>query len=263
MKIKIDKILIKKISIVIVFSLLVILALTNLLFNFSLNFLNEAFNYSLINLSLVSTLKIASGFFEFLQGFSDIIDRMFNFFLSINFLILFQITILKISNLVAIKIVIVAVFILSFVKPVRMFFLKILVFLLFLNPGLSLYISSVKLLSDNINLELGKNVNLKFEELNNTLNKEELFENSDEQDGKKGFMENAKSFFKDPVKSFVSGTKEKFNQIVTYTSKLLQTVMELTIVYFVNSIIIFFMLPIVYFFSLYIITKKLFLSIIS
>ena len=105
MKIKLDKDTVKKVVVWVVLALFVAVVLTNLFYNYSLTFLNETFNYSLINLSLVSTLKILTGFFEFLRGFSEIIDKIFNYFLVINFLIFSQTTLLKLSSLIVVRLV--------------------------------------------------------------------------------------------------------------------------------------------------------------
>ena len=72
--------------------------------------------------------------------------------------------------------------------------------LFFFNPGLSIYVSCIKVVSDSVNLELGKNVNTKFEELNNILKKDDLLEPENSKTNNKNFFENTKEFFKDPVK---------------------------------------------------------------
>ncbi len=253
-----DKKIIKRVFLIIASIFFVILGVTNLLFDFSLNFLNESFNYSLLNLGFSSTLKISAGVFDFLKGFGDIIDKIFNFFLAINFLILFQITFLKLSNLIVVKIFIVSTFLLSFIPSVRRYSVKIFVILLFLNPGLSLYVSGVKLISDSINLELGKNVSDKFKELDETVKNNKLIDETKRENEEKKSNEEAKDFFKSPFKSIFAGLQDKLNSSIKYISTLLQTVMELVIIYLVNSVIIFFVLPVFYFYCLYILAKKIF-----
>lgn len=258
MKIKLDKDTVKKVVVWVVLALFVAVVLTNLFYNYSLTFLNETFNYSLINLSLVSTLKILTGFFEFLRGFSEIIDKIFNYFLVINFLIFSQTTLLKLSSLIVVRLVILLVFVLTFIKPLRSLFIKILIVLFFFNPGLSIYVSCIKVVSDSVNLELGKNVNTKFEELNNILKKDDLLEPENSKTNNKNFFENTKEFFKDPVKNLATNIKEKLSLFITYTSKLLQVAIELSIVYFVNTMILFFALPVIYFFVLYLYIRRSF-----
>jgi hypothetical protein len=230
-----------------------------LLYNPSSDFLKETLNLSLSNLGLITGIKILSGTVDFLKGIQDIVEKIFNYFLAINGLIFFQMTLLKLSNMIFFRILIVLVSLLLLLKPARKLALKILLILLFINPGLQLYVMGVKLISHQANLEMGRTINDELQNISKTMNEQDQVNDeskSDKDENNASFTDKIKNFFSEGInktKAFLEKTADKIMKIA---NKLL----ELVINYFVSMMILFLILPLIYFFVLYLIAKKIFIN---
>jgi hypothetical protein len=261
MKIKFTKEVIKKIIMFSLFGILAIVSLTGFLYKNSFDFLRETLNYSLTNLGLSTGLKILAGTFGFLKGISDIIDKVFNFFLIINGLIFFQMTLLKLSNLLVFRILIIVSFLTCFIKPIQKIALKIFIILIFINPGLQIYVTCVKYISIEANLELGKNIKEQMEKINSNIEEGNLTEKAEnnaieQKNEDESIIEKAKSFFTKTKENIITSTSSIFKKSFTYLEKLVNGLLEIVIDYFVTALILFLILPGLYFFVLYKLLKR-------
>ncbi|OHD10573.1 MAG: hypothetical protein A2086_09450 [Spirochaetes bacterium GWD1_27_9] len=252
---------IKPMMFTIISIILIIAANIPFLYQYCQNFLKETFEFSVTNLTFATSLKILTGTLDFLEGFSDIIEKLFNFFLTINLLIFFQMALLKISELIIVKIIIIVSFVLIFVKPINKIAIKVLIILLFINPGLKFYIVGVEFISKSTKLEMGKSIKKHFEKIdlslkeNKTENNGELQNKSEE---KKSLLEKAKDLFFNPQENILNKAKGEILKFSGYMNDLISYLVELTIEYIISVTILFFILPLLYFYSLYIVLKKFF-----
>jgi hypothetical protein len=256
-KIKINETLVKNIAVYAVLLILVFFSTTGLLFNASSEFLKDTLNLSLSNLGLVTGIKILSGTVDFLKGIQDIVEKIFNYFLAINGLILFQATLLKLSNMIFFRVMIILVSFACIFKSLRKISLKILLILLFINPGLQIYVLGVKFISNQANLEMGKSINSELQNISQSMNaaNKDSGESVSEDTSGVSFSDRIKNFFS----TGINKTKEFLGKTADNLMKTSNKILELVINYFVSMMILFLILPVIYFLVLYLIFKKFFI----
>ena len=254
----------------VILTLLIILAISNLISDFSLSFLKETSGLALKNLGIVAGLKVISATLPLLKGFSDIIGKILDFLLIVNGLILLQIALIKISKVIVLKILMVCLFGLTFIKKARLIALRVLVVLLFINPGLSLYILTVKSVSKAAKLDSGEEITRRLESIG-SLSGEELEdmsrEGSDDRervvDTRQGMDIFSKfgEYIKDKTTDTGSFISKQLDMAKSYLSQLLENLFKATINYFITVLVLFLVLPVVYFYILYLLMKRIFANI--
>ena len=258
MKMKINRDLARKVSIYALMGILVFFSTTGLLFNPSTGFLKETLNLSLSNLGLAAGIKILAGTVDFLEGIRDIVEKIFNYFLAINGLIFFQITLLKLSNMLFFRLLILSVCVLLFFKSIRKTVIKILVLMLFINPGLQFYVIGVKFISYQADLELGKSINAELRGISKSIDMQTDTDDKNSTQPEDG----SKTSFIDRIKNFVgesiNKTKKMLSSMLNDLTSAANRLLELVINYFISMMVLFLILPVIYFFVLYLIAKKYF-----
>jgi len=199
-------------------------------------FLSDSLTFAISNLGIVSLVKILTGSLKVLSGFSDIADKIFNLVFFSSVLIYLQYILIVLNKILIIKILILVFLLLSIVKSFRKLFFKIVIILLFINPGLNIYITALKYISEESKLELGRGINNDINEFKNldfgmsTDKKEEPKESID----KKSFFQSIKDVFsfdslKETTTRFIDESISSFNQKV-------QALLEMSIKYFLNVV---------------------------
>jgi hypothetical protein len=137
--------------------LLIVVVATDMLYSPGHSFLLKTSGTAMANLGGVAALKIAAGFTGVLEGLSDILDKIMNFMLLSNLMILLQVMLLELSRSLLVKVLVVACLAAMFVPALRSRILlrKLLIVLLVVNPGLALYLTGVGLLSRSAAVEMG------------------------------------------------------------------------------------------------------------
>jgi len=220
-------------------------------------FLLETLSFSIKNLGISAGVKILCESFDFLKGFVSLSDKIFNFLLITNALIVLQITLLKISNFIFLKILITIVFVLSYFKIIRKIMIRILILLLFINPGLPVYISLVKIMSNSVSLETGKNIESKFNDFKSSLQGKSI----DKTEESKLQNDNANKSLFEKAGELINSAKERItdsiNLMVERAGKALNAIFEVIISYFITILVLFIIMPFLYFYILYHLFKNI------
>lgn len=272
----IERILSNKNKLFLTLVLLVFCALAMLdLYNQSaMKYIEDSFGFALTNIGIVAVLKIISGALPLTNGISDILDKIFNFFFFANILIGIQYILLVVNKILFIKILIIVFFVIRFVPQFRAIATKILIILLFFNPGLNLYIGAVKIISDEANMTINNDLNNKinhirsilgispkielpeFEELGDTrstlskvIGEIGIF-GQNIQDTAKGITNTITNPI-DSTQKTLDEAKSKILKSMQIIGDSLSVILSLSIKYILNVFFLYFLMPIVYFYIMY------------
>ncbi len=272
----IERILSNKNKLFLTLVLLVFCALAMLdLYNQSaMKYIEDSFSFALTNIGIVAVLKIISGALPLTNGISDILDKIFNFFFFANILIGIQYILLVVNKILFIKILIIVFFVIRFVPQFRAIATKMLIILLFFNPGLNLYIGAVKIISDEANMTINNDLNNKinhirsilgispkielpeFEELGDTrstlskvIGEIGIF-GQNIQDTAKGITNTITNPI-DSTQKTLDEAKSKILKSMQIIGDSLSVILSLSIKYILNVFFLYFLMPIVYFYIMY------------
>ena len=272
----IERILSNKNKLFLTLVLLVFCALAMLdLYNQSaMKYIEDSFSFALTNIGIVAVLKIISGALPLTNGISDILDKIFNFFFFANILIGIQYILPVVNKILFIKILIIVFFVIRFVPQFRAIATKMLIILLFFNPGLNLYIGAVKIISDEANMTINNDLNNKinhirsilgispkielpeFEELGDTrstlskvIGEIGIF-GQNIQDTAKGITNTITNPI-DSTQKTLDEAKSKILKSMQIIGDSLSVILSLSIKYILNVFFLYFLMPIVYFYIMY------------
>ena len=240
----------------------------------AMKYIEDSFSFALTNIGIVAVLKIISGALPLTNGISDILDKIFNFFFFANILIGIQYILLVVNKILFIKILIIVFFVIRFVPQFRAIATKILIILLFFNPGLNLYIGAVKIISDEANMTINNDLNNKinhirsilgispkielpeFEELGDTrstlskvIGEIGIF-GQNIQDTAKGITNTITNPI-DSTQKTLDEAKSKILKSMQIIGDSLSVILSLSIKYILNVFFLYFLMPIVYFYIMY------------
>lgn len=240
-------------------------------------YIEDSFSFALSNIGIVAVLKIISGALPLTSGINNILDKIFDFFFLANILIGIQYILLIVNKILFVKILIIIFFALRFIAYFRALSTKILIILLFFNPGLNLYINAIKIISNEANMTIDNDLKVKMEGIKNMLGiapKVELPQIKDIEEigdtrstmskiiGEIGmFGQNIQDSAKevtDTITSPIDSTQKALDEAKTKILKGMQVigdslsvVLNLTIKYILNIFFLYFLMPIVYFYIMY------------
>ncbi|RAX54487.1 hypothetical protein CCY99_03825 [Helicobacter sp. 16-1353] len=260
--------------ILLVFSILAIFDFFN---KSAISYIEDSFTFALSNIGIVAVLKIIVGALPLTSGISDILDKIFNFFFLANILIGIQYVLLIINKILFVKILIILFFALRLIPQFRLVSTKILIILLFFNPGLNLYINAIKIISNEANMTIDNDLKVKMENIKNMLgitppqarvmpeidlNFGDTRSATSKLIGEIGMMgqsinDGAKSVANtitspiDSTTQALDNAKEKMLNGMQIIGDTLSIVLNLTIKYILNVFFLYFLMPIVYFYILY------------
>lgn len=251
-----------------------VLAMLDLYNQSAMKYIEDSFSFALTNIGIVAVLKIISGALPLTNGISDILDKIFNFFFFANILIGIQYILLVVNKILFIKILIIVFFVIRFVPQFRAIATKILIILLFFNPGLNLYIGAVKIISDEANMTINNDLNNKinhirsilgispkielpeFEELGDTrstlskvIGEIGIF-GQNIQDTAKGITNTITNPI-DSTQKTLDEAKSKILKSMQIIGDSLSVILSLSIKYILNVFFLYFLMPIVYFYIMY------------
>ncbi len=251
-----------------------VLAMFDLYNQNAIEYIEDSFSFALTNIGIVAVLKIISGALPLTNGINDILDKIFNFFFLANILIGIQYILLISNKILLFKILIIVFFVIRFIPQFRYISTKILVILLFFNPGLNLYIGAIKIVSDESNMTINNDLNNRINHIKSILGispKLELPEFEELGDtrstlskviGEIGiFGKNMQDTAKDvanTITSPIDSTQKTLDEAKTKILKSMQligdslsVILSLSIKYILNIFFLFFLMPIVYFYIMY------------
>ena len=243
----------------------------------AMDYIEDSFRFALTNIGVVSVLKIISGALPLTDGISDILDKVFNFFFLANILIGIQYILLIVNKILFIKILIIIFFALRFVPQCKSFATKILIVLLFFNPGLNLYIGGIEIISNQANMTIDDDLNAKMNHIKGILGispkvEVEFEELGDSRStlskvvGEIGiFTKNLQDSTKDikdtitnPIDSAQKSlelAKSKMLKSMQIIGDSLSVILSLSIKYILNVFFLYFVMPILYFYIMYRVVK--------
>lgn len=257
--------------ILLVFSILAIFDFFN---QSAMRFIEDSFSFALSNIGIVAVLKILSGAMPLTDGISDILDKIFNFFFLANILIGIQYVLLIVNKIVFVKILIILFFILHFLPQFRSLSTKILIILLFFNPGLNLYVNAVKIISNEANMTIDSDLRIKMEGVKNMLGIapqvevvefEELGDTRNTmskiigeigmfgqniQDSAKGVANTITNPI-DSTQKALDEAKTKLLKGIQVIGDSLSVILNLAIKYMLNVLFLYFVMPVLYFYIMY------------
>ncbi|MFC1562354.1 hypothetical protein ACFL4Q_05095 [candidate division KSB1 bacterium] len=244
----------RKMISLIAFTIIVLFVCTDILSNFANDFLTDTLAIGAANIGIVAGLKglismasstqieggivVTSGSIQagaILEGLNDMLDWAFNFFIISNFLIMFQIILLNVSKLLLVKILLAVSLIATFIKPVKKYALTVFMILLFINPGLPIFVSLTKITYDYALPDTSEIIQDKFEVIRNNFEQMLVAE---------GLLNK------------VAGSLKAMWSVVTES---IAGLAELIITYFASMVLLFGIMPFLFFFLL----KKIFNPLLS
>ncbi|RDU62272.1 hypothetical protein [Helicobacter sp. MIT 14-3879] len=235
-------------------------------------YIESNFNFALTNAGIIAGLKIICGILPFSSGISDILDKIFNFFFLANILIGIEYILLMINKIFIFKILIIALFFIRFISNFKTIATKILVILLFFNPGLNIYINLIKIISNEANLQIDSKIDSEIQGIKKMLGivempKVDLEFNDSRSTSQKiigeiglftqKFSDSTKAITEaitspiDSTKEVIDATKQKIYKSISFIASSLDLVLKLTIQYMLNIFFLYFIMPIIYFYILY------------
>lgn len=239
----------------------------------ALKYIEDSFSFALTNIGVVAVLKIISGALPLTDGISDILDKIFNFFFLANILIGIQYILLIVNKILFIKILIILFFAFRFMPQFKSIATKILIILLFFNPGLNLYIGAIKIISNEANMTIDNDLNEKINHIKGILGispkvEIEIEELGDARGtlskviGEIGiFGQNIQATAKDVANTItnpIDSTQKTLDEAKTKILKSMQVIgdglsviLSLSIKYILNVFFLYFLMPILYFYIMY------------
>lgn len=271
----------KEVFLTSIFLIFSVLAMFDFFNKNAIAYIESSFTFALTNIGIAAVLKILVGALPLTDGISDILNKIFNFFFLANILIGIQYILLIVNKILFIKILIIIFFILRLFPQFRNFSTKILIILLFFNPGLNLYINAIKIVSIQANMTIDSDLSAKMHNIKNMLgNNQEvklpkdieklgdtrssmskiigeitMFGNTINEGAKS--VANAISSPIDSTQKALDNTKAKLLQGIQIIGDSLSVVLNLSIKYILNILFLYFLMPLLYFYILYrIISQK-------
>ncbi|MBR7118065.1 MAG: hypothetical protein IKC84_01650 [Helicobacteraceae bacterium] len=256
-----------------IFLVFCIFAMFDLYNQNALKYIEDSFSFALTNIGVVAVLKIISGALPLTDGISDILDKIFNFFFLANILIGIQYILLIVNKILFIKILIILFFAFRFMPQFKSIATKILIILLFFNPGLNLYIGAIKIISNEANMTIDNDLNEKINHIKGILGispkvEIEIEELGDARGtlskviGEIGiFGQNIQATAKDVANTItnpIDSTQKTLDEAKTKILKSMQVIgdglsviLSLSIKYILNVFFLYFLMPILYFYIMY------------
>ena len=238
-----------------------------------MKYIEDSFSFALTNIGVVAVLKIISGALPLTDGISDILDKIFNFFFLANILIGIQYILLIVNKILFIKILIILFFAFRFIPQFKSIATKILIILLFFNPGLNLYIGAIKIISNEANMTIDNDLNEKINHIKGILGispkvEIEIEELGDARStlskviGEIGiFGQNIQATAKgvaNTITNPIDSTQKTLDEAKTKILKSMQVIgdglsviLSLSIKYILNVFFLYFLMPILYFYIMY------------
>ena len=238
----------------------VIVAMLDILYLPAIRFLSNTSAVALANLSLATGMKILIAGIPVLKGSAEIIDKVFSYLVFINGVLFFQIILLKVSQILLLKLLILASWILLFFRETKKLALKALLVLFLFNPGLSFYLAGAEYISNAVRLESGELIKAHME----SIDKEKLKEK-----GKVSVEEEKKSenksifvvigdFLINTFNTIKNTIIDAINKTKAFVGESILRLLELTINYFISVLFLFLICPFLYFILLYLLMKNIF-----
>ena len=243
----------------------------------AMKYIEDSFSFALTNIGIIAVLKIISGAIPLTDGISDILDKIFNFFFLANILIGIQYVLLIVNKILFIKILVLLFFILRFFTQFKSVATKILIILLFLNPGLNLYMCAIKIISNQANMTIDDDLNKRINHIKGILGISPKVEIKVEEIGDtRGalskvigeigiFGQNIQAIAKgvadtitDPIDSTqktLDEAKAKILKSMQVIGDSLSVILSLSIKYILNVFFLYFLMPILYFYIMYRVVK--------
>lgn len=256
-----------------IFLVFCIFAMFDLYNQNALKYIEDSFSFALTNIGVVAVLKIISGALPLTDGISDILDKIFNFFFLANILIGIQYILLIVNKILFIKILIILFFAFRFIPQFKSIATKILIILLFFNPGLNLYIGAIKIISNEANMTIDNDLNEKINHIKGILGispkvEIEIEELGDARStlskviGEIGiFGQNIQATAKgvaNTITNPIDSTQKTLDEAKTKILKSMQVIgdglsviLSLSIKYILNVFFLYFLMPILYFYIMY------------
>lgn len=260
----------------VILAILCVLALFDFYNDVALAFVESNFSFALTNIGVVAGLKIITGILPLSDGIADILDKIFGIFLIANLLIGIEYIMLLVNKLVFFKVIIVVLFFARFILPrFRKNITAILMLLLFFNPGLNLYINGIASLSNTINADIQKDIDIKILDIKKhlgvvtppdvTLN--------DSRTSTQKFIGNLGLFSSkvskgsqkaldiitspiDSTKNAIDAIKNDISSNIIFIANTLNVALKLIVQYILNVFFLYFLMPLLYFYVVYKVVKK-------
>lgn len=256
-----------------IFLVFFVFAMFDLYNQSAMKYIEDSFSFALTNIGIVSVLKIISGAIPLTDGISDILDKIFNFFFLANILIGIQYVLLIVNKIIFIKILIILFFAFRFIPQFKSIATKILIILLFFNPGLNLYIGAIKIISNQANMTINDDLDKKIHHIKDILgiNPKVEIEIGELGDTRgtlskvigeigifgKNIQDTAQAITNtiiDPIdttQKTLDEAKAKILKSMQVIGDSLSVILSLSIKYILNVFFLYFLMPILYFYIMY------------
>lgn len=247
------------------------LAFSDAAFTPAREFVDSTAKAALVNLGITAGLKMIAAAVPLMGGFSDILDRILNMLLIANGLVILLAILMKACGVLALKILTGIVLCLTFFPVTRKLSVKFLIILLFINPGLPLYILGTNAVARMAGFDKGSNLNAQLTQVQNLEFDQNGAITPEEASGKKApadepprtLLSNIMSFFRNLQNSSASLLSEQYKQTKDFLIQSAQRIFDASIRYLINIFIFFFVIPALYFWIGYLLVRSFFAACIK
>jgi len=245
------------------------------------NYLGAASEEMLSSLLILSELKIGasagastkvplvSGSF---QGVSELLNQAIQYLEFSNLIIGMQLLLLALSQSALLKILIIPALAILFIYEKRKLVIEILMVLLMINPGLTIYVLGIKYIAQEVEINLGSDLNQELKTAHASYLEKRKDQESQMDKRKSTQLQKAEAKGKDKisllnkVEDAVIGTTEKIGDdlslIFSDTLEILKSAGEkminMCLNLFTHILLVFFLLPMVYYYLMRRVLKEFF-----
>lgn len=247
---------------------LIALSFNHPLFHHGESFLLKASEKMLSTLHTVTELKslataTASSRIPLISGAADSIsqtlENIFNYLILANIFVLIQIVLVGLSQLLFIKLGAIIALLLAFIKKTHKLALRIFVVFIFINPGMPLYFSGLKIIADHTHLHLLDTFHQELIETKEEFDKKHLLRvQHEEQLKKENLIEKIGLGLVHAVEGIAEHIIRDLKFFTEFTKKVGIELIKKSIKILVANLILFLLLPLLYMYIFLLLLNKIF-----
>lgn len=271
----------EKIWIIVITTILIILAFSNILVDPAIDFLSSVNSDMMLGLGVAMELKsiatsIDNSNIPLIGGLAteleDIFSRAVNYLTFANIVIGVQTILVNMGKALLFKILPIIFLACLWIKKYKQFAVKLLIISLLINPGLSLYVNGIHYVSDTMELDLGSKLHRHLSLIKNKYEEKREKVTAKQEARKKRQLEKArKKGHKDiglikkvedvvvnKVEDIGVDVEEGFSEAFEVLKEGKKELMKLIINMASNLVVLFLILPLLYFYIMGLVLKKFF-----
>lgn len=193
------------------------------------------------------------------QSIAETFNKISNYVILSNIFVLIQIVLLSLSQLLIIKICLIASLAASFIKKTHTLALRILIILLFINPGMPIYLNILNSISKHTQINMVETFKTELDKTHKEFSNKHIQQTQHESKLKKeNLLEKAGEEIVDVAEKIGGHIIQDFKFFTDFTKNLGVAFLNKSIKLFVAHIVLFLLLPLLYIYIFLLLLHKLF-----